>query len=421
MTPPALVPATPAASVPAPPLVSFAAPPVASVPVVPAPAADILPSWFSSGAPAEANSSNAETHATAVPPTGGPDTPPRPGLAFGEGLTPGPAPEAEPRSGEEGGLPEVSRILNEAQALFQTGQHEAASNALVRAAQAYDRIGRFDNAAAIYRNLSQVTEAPLQVMMLWLKNCQRRDDRHEAARVACNLGDRALRDGDALGAREWFERARAYDQDNELAHRRLQRLNPPAEEHAVATAAQPIAPPPPLVAPEPAAPELEPQARGHSGIVEVTVGAASVDLDLGLLINEFQRKLDVQLAADCQGHYDLGMSYREMGLFSEAIHSFELAASDPKFRVRASEMIGRSLLDQGDLDGAVTTFSATLSFDDLDPSAVSDIRYQLGLALEAAGRMSEALAEFEQIYAKAPSYPQVASKIRALRKALGRT
>jgi tetratricopeptide (TPR) repeat protein len=83
-------------------------------------------------------------------------------------------------------------------------------------------------------------------------------------------------------------------------------------------------------------------------------------------------------------------------------------------------MIGRSMLDQGDLDGAVTTFRATLELAELDPTSVSDIRYQLGLSLEAAGRMQEALSEFEQIYAKAPSYPQVASKIRALRKALER-
>jgi len=62
------------------------------------------------------------------------------------------------------------------------------------------------------------------VMLLWLKNCQRRGDTQEAGHVACVLGDRALNDGDAAGAREWFERARAFDERNEVATRRLLHL-----------------------------------------------------------------------------------------------------------------------------------------------------------------------------------------------------
>ena len=52
-----------------------------------------------------------------------------------------PQEEALPRDGDgrRAALPEVSGLLNEAQALFGRGEREAASNALVRAAQAYDR------------------------------------------------------------------------------------------------------------------------------------------------------------------------------------------------------------------------------------------------------------------------------------------
>jgi hypothetical protein len=47
------------------------------------------------------------------------------------------------------------------------------------------------------------------------------------------------------------------------------------------------------------------------------------------------------------------------------------------------------------------------------------MRYHLGLALEAAGRGEEALAEFERVYAAQASYPDVAMKIRVLRKTTG--
>ena len=42
--------------------------------------------------------------------------------------------------------------------------------------------------------------------------------------MACELGDRALNDGNEPLAREWFEQATAFDSNNEVAKRRLQRL-----------------------------------------------------------------------------------------------------------------------------------------------------------------------------------------------------
>jgi tetratricopeptide (TPR) repeat protein len=139
------------------------------------------------------------------------------------------------------------------------------------------------------------------------------------------------------------------------------------------------------------------------------------------LISEFQREAGNQLAADPQGHYDLGMSYREMGLLEQAIESFRVAADNPAFLLRAKELIGRCLLDLGHFDEAANELQAALRAPDLRPSVAHDLRYQLGLALEAAGRAPEALAEFEKVYAAQANYPDVAMKIRILRKTVGAT
>jgi tetratricopeptide (TPR) repeat protein len=112
------------------------------------------------------------------------------------------------------------------------------------------------------------------------------------------------------------------------------------------------------------------------------------------------------------------MTYREMGLLDQAVESFRMAASDPAFTHRASEMIGRSLLDQGRFDEAAAEFESALAAPGLEPQAGANLRYQLGLSLEAAGRLAEALAEFEQVFAAQPSYPDVALKLRVLRKTL---
>ena len=144
----------------------------------------------------------------------------------------------------------------------------------------------------------------------------------------------------------------------------------------------------------------------------------AVTFDLGSLINEFQRGVETQLSGDAQGHYDLAMSYREMGLLEQAVESFRVAAQDPALGLRAMEMIGRCFLDQGRFDEAIEEFDRALSDNRLDPEARLGLHYEIGVAHQAAGRVSEALNVFESIHAEQPDFPDVDSKIRALRKSM---
>jgi tetratricopeptide (TPR) repeat protein len=323
-----------------------------------------------------------------------------PAAAGAETPEPAAAPAAASPPAGDSPVAVVERLLREAREHFRKGEREEASASLVRAAQLYDEMGHFDSAATIYRNLSRSTHASQEVMSLWLRNCEARHDRVEAAQVACELGDRALNDGDMDAARDWFQRASGFDASNEIAKRRLQKLGE-SRGGGVSTAA----------------PDAEPTPEG--GRVEVAVGRSeAVTFDLGSLVSEFQRGVESQISGDPQGHYDLGMAYREMGLLEQAIESFRTAGRDPGFAQRCAEMVGRSLLDQGRFDEAAQEFMVALELPGLSTEGANDLRYQLGLAHEAAGRMEAALAEFERVYASMPSYPDVALKIRMLRKAL---
>jgi len=326
-------------------------------------------------------------------PDDGDTTPPAPaGLSFG----------AEARPAErKGDLEAIEELLQLAAGRLRKGDREAAGEALVGAARAYEAIDRLDSAASIYRNLGRSTQATPEILGLWLRNCEVRRDAVEAAEVACALGDRALNDGDHPGAREWFTRALRHVPDCKLALRRMERLgaeSAPAGATPAGTAA--------------ASTEAD-------GRVEVAVGRAqAVTLDLGSLLAEFQRGIESQLSGDPQSHYDLGMTYREMGLGDQAVESFRVAARDPAFAERAAEMIGRILLDQGRFDEAAEEFGRAL---ETLPGAEEDgvgLRFHLGLAHEVAGRTARALAEFERVYAIQPNYPDVAQKIRVLRRTL---
>ena len=57
-----------------------------------------------------------------------------------------------------------------------------------------------------------------------------------------------------------------------------------------------------------------------------------------------------------------------------------------------------------------------LSLPNLTNDSILAFRYSLGLVLEASGRPMEALEQFEAVFAMQPNYPEVAAKIRELRR-----
>jgi tetratricopeptide (TPR) repeat protein len=336
------------------------------------------------------------TFAAASPPAQGEETVAAPESVNGEGAAHAPPADLEA----------VEALLGLAQTEFRAGHRERAAEILVRAAQAYETFDRLDNAASIYRSLCKGPHATAEMMEFWLRNCERRDDRREAAQVACELGDRAIQVNDLDQARAWFERAIQFDQNSQVARRRLDRLRP-------AAAATTSAPPAAEVGAATVAPET------GEGKIQVAVDRGqAVTFDFASMLAEFQRGVEVQLSGDAQAHYDLAMAYREMGLSQQAIEAFRLAAKDVSFKARAAEMIGHCLLADGHFEEAAHELAEALSDSALEPALAVGMRFQLGLALEAAGRSHEALVEFEQLFEIQPSYPDVAQKIRTLRRSL---
>jgi len=317
------------------------------------------------------------------------------------------APAATSATAAISAMPEMSEIedlLSLAAERFKKGEQDLAAAALVEAARAYESLDRLESAGAIYRSLGRSAHSTPEVLTLWLRNCESREELREAAEVSCGLGDRALNDGNPEVAREWFARALKHVPNHELAARRMQRLGPRSTD-AVAISQ----------------PDSPGASKGPNGRVEVAVGRAqAVTLDLGALIAEFQRGIESQISGDAQSHYDLGMTYREMGLIDQAVECFRTAAHDPAFGPRSAEMIGRCLLDEGRFDEAAEEFARALAgFEEASEAGVC-LRFQLGLAHEVAGHAPEALAEFERVYAVQPNYPDVAQKIGLLRRALER-
>jgi tetratricopeptide (TPR) repeat protein len=301
---------------------------------------------------------------------------------------------AEPARAETPVPPDVADHLSFARSLLASGEREQAADALLRAAQAWESVGGLDQAASIFQELSRSPQASERLYRLWLGNCERRQQWIEAAGVCCELGDLALAAQEPAAAHEWFVQARAYDPNNEMAVRRLERLSDWGKRAQME--------------------EIDLRTD------RVTVSQRmpeDLDVDLSELLSAFQAGVREQVEADdASSHYDLGMTYRQMGLLDEAVAEFRLAARDPEFSIKCTDMLGRCLLERGDFGAAIAEFERGLTLPGVSGDSALSFRYSLGLVLEASGRSIEALEQFEAVFAAQPNYPDVAAKIRELRR-----
>ncbi len=119
-------------------------------------------------------------------------------------------------------------------------------------------------------------------------------------------------------------------------------------------------------------------------------------------------------AADAERLYEMGMVYLEMGLYDQACESFETAAVDDAFTVRAHEMWGITLQRAGRLPEAVAALRAGLAHATDGSREQHGLRYHLGRALEQAGRSEEAAECYREIRAADPTFLDVGQRLKRL-------
>jgi tetratricopeptide (TPR) repeat protein len=125
---------------------------------------------------------------------------------------------------------------------------------------------------------------------------------------------------------------------------------------------------------------------------------------------------------DLETHYNLGIAYREMGLLDEAIGEFQKVAKAVqkgkpfRYTMNCSTMLGLSFMDKGEPNIAALWYRRALEVPGLEDETVLALRYDLGLALDAAGDSTAALDCFRQVYAANIEYRDVADRISTLQR-----
>jgi len=111
--------------------------------------------------------------------------------------------------------------------------------------------------------------------------------------------------------------------------------------------------------------------------------------------------------------YELGKALFEAGNYKEAVPELQQAVNQPNCRHQAFNVLGKCYQARNIIDLALKQFetakSEMLTMDNLK----KEITYNLGLALEQAGRNEEALAQFKEIYEVDYHFSDVAERVES--------
>lgn len=116
--------------------------------------------------------------------------------------------------------------------------------------------------------------------------------------------------------------------------------------------------------------------------------------------------------SDAQSHYDLGMAFKEMGLYDEAINEFRKASSDASRRLSCLIMQGACLRDRGEYDTALSVLNALLN-PGLSLEDSSAVKYELFLTYESAGKTELAEQLLNDIDSSNHGFRDVSSRLNA--------
>lgn len=126
---------------------------------------------------------------------------------------------------------------------------------------------------------------------------------------------------------------------------------------------------------------------------------------------ENARRIVDKYPNDYGARYELGNLLYEEGDYDAAMGEFQKATRNPKVRVKAIMMLGRSMAAKGIYDMAIAQFEEAKKEIPIMDDTKKAVIYELASAHEQNGNLDKAIAEYKIIYSNDIGYRDVADKI----------
>jgi tetratricopeptide (TPR) repeat protein len=153
---------------------------------------------------------------------------------------------------------------------------------------------------------------------------------------------------------------------------------------------------------------------------------SGIDPGLAAIFDEFRTAAEEEESPSADGdyetHYNLGIAYKEMDLFDEAVEQFQSAAAmssprdgTPRY-LQCCNMLGHCFMSKGMPRLAVMWFKKGLEAPGHTEDEYQALRYDLGTSYEQLGELDKAIDVFSEVYGISISYRGVADKLRELQE-----
>ncbi len=124
-------------------------------------------------------------------------------------------------------------------------------------------------------------------------------------------------------------------------------------------------------------------------------------------------------STDTESHFNLGIAYKEMGLYDDAIAEFEKASHDPSRAIDCVTLTGQCHSESGATESAMETFKQGLVMDNLSDEGRMTLNFELGMLYQMNGQLLEALETFQLVAERDSFFRNVSELIKNLRRELG--
>ncbi len=293
-----------------------------------------------------------------------------------------------------------------AELYLSVGSTDEAVEYLYKAADLNFDEGNFEKAEELYRKICELRPFELRPRQKLVQIALKKNNRKMAAEAYFELAECLERRGANEEARKNLEKARKLDPKNEkilkkLAGEKPVEVAPPKEEKETVISMEEL---------------LKEEAKPKAKFVVHEEAAPEGDfLTLEELLEEFKEGVFKHIGeGDYAAHYDLGVTYKEMGLIDEAIKEFEIASKGKNEELKALEMLGLCYEEKGELDKAEETYLRALAIEGHKPEEYIGFHYRLGNIYESQKRIEEAVKEYMKVAKLDPNFLDVRDKLKKL-------
>ncbi|MBD3308663.1 tetratricopeptide repeat protein, partial [candidate division KSB3 bacterium] len=133
------------------------------------------------------------------------------------------------------------------------------------------------------------------------------------------------------------------------------------------------------------------------------------------IVKEFKQGIMEEVGEeDYETHYELGISYKEMSLFDDAIEELKLAALDPARFVECQGVIALCYLEQGDYNQGIQAFQEARARVDPQGEKYQDLTYQIATTYDQAGQQEQAVELYQELFQLNSNYRDVKRRLKKL-------